>query len=50
MKMQNRMQQHLMFSLSFHANFVDPNTHMLEFNLGDLDHPSDDWRFGVSLK
>uniref|UniRef100_A0A0R3RS94 Protein kinase domain-containing protein n=1 Tax=Elaeophora elaphi TaxID=1147741 RepID=A0A0R3RS94_9BILA len=50
MKMQNRMQQHLMFSLSFHANFIDPNTHMLEFSLGDLDHPSDDSRFGGSLR
>ncbi|VIO89134.1 Uncharacterized protein BM_BM12611 [Brugia malayi] len=49
-KMQNRMQQHLMFSLSFHANFIDPNTHMLEFNLGDLDRQSDDSRFGVSLR
>ncbi|KAL3990502.1 Protein kinase domain family protein [Acanthocheilonema viteae] len=50
MKMQNRMQQHLMFSLSFHANFIDPNTHMLEFSLGDLDRSSDDSRFGVSLR
>uniref|UniRef100_A0A1I8EZ43 Other/NAK/GAK protein kinase n=1 Tax=Wuchereria bancrofti TaxID=6293 RepID=A0A1I8EZ43_WUCBA len=49
-KMQNRMQQHLMFSLSFHANFIDPNIHMLEFNLGDLDRQSDDSRFGVSLR
>ncbi|EJD76533.1 kinase domain-containing protein [Loa loa] len=50
MKMQNRMQQHLMFSLTFHANFIDPNTHMLEFSLGDLDRQSDDSRFGVSLR
>ncbi|VDK75588.1 unnamed protein product [Litomosoides sigmodontis] len=50
MKMQNRMQQHLMFSLIFHANFIDPNTHMLEFNLGDLDRASDDSRFGTSLR
>lgn len=48
--MQNRMQQHLMFSLSFHANFIDPNTHMLEFSLGDLDRQSDDSKFGLSLR
>ncbi|VDO29984.1 unnamed protein product [Onchocerca flexuosa] len=50
MKMQNRMQQYLMFSLSFHANFIDPNIHMLEFSLGDLDRQFDDSRFGVSLR
>ncbi|KAM3727404.1 Cyclin-G-associated kinase [Dirofilaria immitis] len=50
MKMQNRIQQCLMFSLNFHANFIDPNTHMLEFNLGDLDRQFDDSRFGMSLK
>lgn len=50
MKMQGRMQQHLMFSLSFHANFIDPNTHMLEFSRGDLDFQSDDSRLEGSLR
>lgn len=50
-KMQNRMQQHLIFSFSFHANFIDPNTRLMELNRGDVDHQADDdSKFGEPLR
>uniref|UniRef100_A0A183US88 Cyclin-G-associated kinase n=1 Tax=Toxocara canis TaxID=6265 RepID=A0A183US88_TOXCA len=50
-KMQNRMQQHLMFSASFHANFIDPNTHLLEMNRTDLDIlPDEESKFGDAFR
>lgn len=50
-KMQNRMQQHLMFSASFHANFIDPHTHMLEMGRADLDiSHDDDGKFGEPFR
>lgn len=49
--MQNRMQQILMFSINFHANFTDPNVRVLEMNRGDLDRmPDDESRFGEPLR
>uniref|UniRef100_A0A915CHE6 Protein kinase domain-containing protein n=1 Tax=Parascaris univalens TaxID=6257 RepID=A0A915CHE6_PARUN len=50
-KMQNRMQQHLMFSASFHANFIDPHTHILEMGRADLDiSPDDEGKFGEPFR
>uniref|UniRef100_A0A914ZQD2 J domain-containing protein n=2 Tax=Parascaris TaxID=6254 RepID=A0A914ZQD2_PARUN len=49
--MQNRMQQHLMFSASFHANFIDPHTHILEMGRADLDiSPDDEGKFGEPFR
>ncbi|VDM98156.1 unnamed protein product [Thelazia callipaeda] len=50
-KIQNRMQQLFMFSLSFHASFIDPNTHLLELNRSDIDYQIDDnSKFGESMR
>ncbi|CAI4221556.1 unnamed protein product [Auanema sp. JU1783] len=43
-KIQNKMQQILMFSIGFHANFWDIKEHMVKAHMGDLDIHGEDTR------